>query len=203
LDTLNVVDPGLPGGMGTFMFNISDTIPSNAGSVFYTDFQRTLIHELGHVLQLRHTSNPSDMMATGSIVSPSFNNFNRNLSANDILGLKHIYLLSKLGACSDGAMTDYICTTNTSDFNEDISRAFVYPNPTQENLYFISKNPSARLIAEIWTLDGQRVFLNSYFNTGEPIEIDLPSNLPNGMYLIRVLDNEGQINGYNKIIIQR
>ena len=159
-----------------------------------------MIHELGHAFQLQHTNNPGDMMQSGIIKNPKFNNFLRTLSANDMLGMEHVYLLSKAGGCSTLSlpMDDYLCSTNTKNLTNNSLK--IYPNPTYE--YFVLENSGDYKIAslEMYSVAGQKTSL-TWENTPGKVFVNLPSNLPNGLYYIRVNGNSGIFSG--KIIIEK
>ncbi len=199
LDTLVILNTGI------FMFNLSDTIPSDTANIFYTDFQRIMIHELGHAFQLRHTNNPGDIMISGGVISPNlrFNNFNRTLSANDTLGVNHIYLLSKLGTCSNGAMMDYICTTGTSDIQETLNSFHLYPNPASNFITLETNVPVSQIYVDLFTIDGIKILNRVQSDNPESIKIELPSNLQNGIYVSRSYDKTGKTFSINKFIIQK
>ena len=184
----------------TFKFNIFQAIPADTNVIFYADFQGTMIHELGHAFQLQHTNNPGDMMQSGIIKNPKFNNFLRTLSANDMLGMEHVYLLSKVGGCSTLSlpMDDYLCSTNTKNLTNNSLK--IYPNPTYE--YFVLENFGDYKIAslEMYSVAGQKTSL-TWENTPGKVFVNLPSNLPNGLYYIRVNGNSGIFSG--KIIIEK
>lgn len=197
LDVLNIP------GFGTYKFNISDTIPSDTGAIYYTDFQRTMIHELGHVFQLRHTNNVGDMMAPGSITLPSFNNFNRTLSPNDILGVQHLYLLGKVGACGDPGMTDFVCSTGT-DYYQDLSvNALVFPNPTASKIYVQASIDGKSCKIEVFSTEGRLIFNEIKDIKNEIIEVQLPPNTPNGLFWIKISDEKGNRLVFNKFIINK
>lgn len=193
-------------GVGTFMFNISDTIPSDTATIFYTDFQRTMIHELGHCFQLRHTNNKLDIMASGKIAFPRFNNFNRALTVNDDLGAKHIQALKSSGACSNGAMSNYVCSTSTQE-NEVKKQFFVaYPNPTNESLKLkieASNQVQGVITLELIDLNGKKVLSESFSHFSELKDLSLPLDLPNGVYILRLFGLSGENYGFTKIILQR
>lgn len=52
-------------------------------------------------------------------------------------------------------------------------------------------------------MGGQKVFQKAYSNIENPLEIDLPPNLPIGLYLLRTFDEKGYVNGISKVIIQK
>ena len=202
LDTLMVVDSSTMDTL-TFMFNLSDTIPSDTGSVFYIDFQKTMIHELGHAFQLRHTNNVGDMMASGKIDVPGFNNFNRSLSANDDLGVRHTHLLGKVGTCIHGPASDYVCTTNTIELSDEFNKVLIYPNPTQDIIQIEFSEPAINVSVEIVNLNGQAVHQYDGLGSGNNFAVGLPPGLNNGLYLLHIKGDESKTNFISKIIVQK
>ena len=197
LDTL-VFSGGLK-----FMFNLADTIPSDTGTVNYIDFQKTMIHELGHAFQLRHTNNVGDMMASGKIDLPRFNNFNRSLSANDDLGARHVRLLGNVGTCLYGPMSDYVCTTNTIELPGELNKMLIYPNPTQDFIQIEFSETVISVSVEVINLNGQVVDQYNDLGSGKNFVISIPSGLNSGLYLLRVKGDKGKTSFISKIIVQK
>jgi len=190
LDTLTV------GGV-TYMFNISDNIPADTATIYYIDFQRTLLHELGHVFQLRHTNNPGDIMTSGPASLPLYNNFARSLSANDILGLQHIYLLSQLGACDKTKMTDYVCTNGVESVQPMQLPLLVFPNPATNKLFLKVSILGVHKI-KVFAVDGREVFNESRNFDHDITEIPLPAIMSSGLYWISIFDENA-----NRLISQK
>lgn len=67
----------------------------------------------------------------------------------------------------------------------------------------LANQQHSKLFVELWTMGGQKVFQKAYSNIENPLEIDLPPNLPNGLYLLRTFDEKGYVNGISKVIIQK
>jgi hypothetical protein len=172
----------------TFIFNISQSIPLDTSVKYYTDFQATMIHELGHVFQLQHTANVGDMMQPGPLKKPQFNNFNRSFSANDILGIKHLYLLGKIGGCFNPAMKDYMCisSTNAPHF-ETLS---LFPNPSQNQITLVDID--TQRIRSIAIVNAAGVATNIGFSSVENgLLLQLPDHLPFGVYMVVVTSEDG------------
>lgn len=199
----DVLDTLVVAGVGTFMFNLSDTIPSDTATINYIDFQKTMIHELGHAFQLRHTNNVGDMMASGKIDVPGFNNFNRSLSANDDLGVRHTHLLGKVGTCIHGPMSDYVCTTNTIELSDEFNKVLIYPTPTQDIIQIEFSEPAINVLVEIVNLNGQVVHQYDGLGSGNSFAVGLPSGLNNGLYLLHIKGDKGKTNFISKIIVQK
>lgn len=83
----------------------------------------------------------------------------------------------------------------------------VYPNPFTASLTLLITSPvPARLITGVWTVRGEQVF------TSEPItvrrgenrvEINLPGNLSQGLYLLKISDQNGRLSFPGKKIEKR
>lgn len=192
----------LAGGL-TFMFNLSDTIPGDTSVIKYIDFQRTMIHELGHAFQLRHTNNQGDIMLSGTVDSQPFNNFNRNLSPNDDSAVKHLYLLGKVGACSFGAMTDYVCLTHTTEVDNKKQKVIIFPNPAQNNINVKLEKEISNLRIQIINVNGVLVSEKKEIRSGKEFNIDFPNSITNGVYFLRLTGDNGRTSLVSKIIIQR
>lgn len=199
----DVLDTLVFSGNLTFMFNLADTIPSDTGTVNYIDFQKTMIHELGHAFQLRHTNNVGDMMASGKIDLPRFNNFNRSLSANDDLGARHVRLLGNVGTCLYSPMSDYVCTTSTIELSGEPNKMLLYPNPTQDFIQIEFREPVISVSVEVINLNGQVVHQYNDLGSGNKFAIDIPSGLNNGLYLLHVKGDKGKTSFISKIIVQK
>jgi Secretion system C-terminal sorting domain/Matrixin len=190
-------------GYGTYKFNLLDGVPTDTNTINYTDFQRTLLHELGHCFQLRHTNNQGDIMAPGYVFPPLFNNFSRELSKNDKLGIEHLYLLSKLGSCGINGMTDYVCTNATENYESQKNNCLIFPNPTTGKITvknYIEWNPCK---IQVFTFDGKIVKNYFHFFEGNNLEIQLLPTVPNGMYGLLITDENGKCITFNKFVIER
>jgi hypothetical protein len=143
------------------------------------------------------------MMASGSITLPPFNNFNRTLSANDILGVQHLHLLGKVGACGDPGMTDFICSSGTNNNQRTPLNSLIFPNPTTSKVYVQASLSGRSRTIEVFSVDGRIVFNEIKDINDEVLEIQLPPNTPNGLFWIRILDEKGNRLAFNKFIIER
>jgi len=190
-------------GSGTYKFNISDTIPADTSTIYYTDFQRTMIHELGHVFQLRHTNNFGDIMATGSISLPYFNNFSRTLSVNDISGIQHLYLLSKVGACGDAGMTDYVCSTKTEEYNISRNSLFIFPNPSTNEIFAKAPSIDNSYKIQIFSSFGRLILDEKVDAINGILNIHLPENTPNGLFWLKAYDGNGNRFVSNRFMIAK
>jgi len=78
------------------------------------------------------------------------------------------------------------CTAVPTDDLEK-SKVKIFPNPTN-NYFTISENAFLKKV-EIYNLVGQMIFAQKY-NNGDTFDL---SNHPNGIYLVKMRDEEGQV----------
>ncbi|MGB0175853.1 MAG: T9SS type A sorting domain-containing protein [Owenweeksia sp.] len=96
-------------------------------------------------------------------------------------------------------------TTNRSDpFSVEeivsLARVDVYPNPASEwfKVYSLGHN---NMKAEIYDLNGRMIMATESSN-GEELEVNV-SGLTNGIYIMRVQDNDGNVLSTKKVIVRK
>ena len=184
-----------------FKFSFTDTfqpdttfIDNNGFEIKLRDFRKIFLHEMGHVLQLRHTNNPNDLMAAGSI-----NTSTRNVNANDILGIEHAYLLSKAGTCSHTGMIDWpVCLTSTHNNLQSVENLIISPNPTSTILQFTPSISKGKFV--IYDLLSTKVWEENFAFQKQKISVELPSRIQASTYILVVKDTKGNIVQAGKFI---
>ena len=76
----------------------------------------------------------------------------------------------------------------------------IYPNPSSGKFSIKSSVVSNQSSVEVYDVLGKQVY-SQFFIVDFPISIDLFSN-PSGVYLYRVIANNGELIGEGKLIIQ-
>ncbi len=196
LDTVIIIDPTQPFPIRaklsinpTFIADtiVMDTINNMVVQTILQDFRRVLIHEMGHVLQLRHTNNPEDIMAGPK----NRTNFTRVPSANDILGIIHSKELSEKGTCINSGMTDFPnCTTSTYSHQKQIKSLQVFPNPTDSSVKIIPDTSTGSYT--IYNILGEKIIEN-HFTNNNGIEIELSQTIQKGQLIIIVRNEDNSI----------
>ena len=185
-----------------FKFSLTDTFQPDSTytdsisgfNILLRDFRKIFLHEMGHIIQLRHTNNPNDLMAAGAI-----NTSTREVSANDILGIEHAYLLSKEGTCFGGPMDDWKpCTTSAHSKLSNISDLKIQPNPTNSLLHISPSVTSGEIV--IYNLLGAIVCQENFSSVLEDLNINLPSQIQPSTYILVVKNKKGNIVQAGKFI---
>jgi len=127
---------------------------------------------------------PNFNYESSNYIGGSFDTVNGNLNANYIAKIGFIF--------GSGIQS----LSNNSDVN-------VYPNPSSGNFEFQIKNfESGKLNVQVYNVLGEQVYNSPLTIHHSPFTIDL-SNQPNGVYVYRVMSNNGNLIGEGKIIIQK
>ena len=200
--TCEISNPNNPSVPITYEFNIDETAPTNARfTKRYWDMQRVMIHELGHVFQLRHTNNPQDddIMLSGSL-HQTYNLFMRDLSVNDDLGAEHIRFLSDFGACSFSPMVDYQCSTTTSTniVNSNLN-VEIFPNPTTKIIHIKSEEKLSK--AEIYNSLGNMVGVFNFNSYQDIYSINIGSKFSEGIYVLKLFDAENNFQSFKICVV--
>ncbi len=164
------------------------------------DLQGVMIHELGHAFQLRHTNNPEDIMASGSVIDDKLQ---RALSDNDKLGALHIERLDTLGACGHAGMTPFICgPINSVKQNiTSIIPVIITPNPTTGRISISTKLLEYECRITIIDLSGVIVHEFSTNGNSNDIHVNL-ENYSQGLFFIKVTDIDNGYYSTQKLILK-
>jgi len=95
-------------------------------------------------------------------------------------------------------------TASAGSFYYPTESISVFPNPSNGK-FTIQANgsqPMANSFIEIYNVLGERVYSNSYQPTANGYQLSL-SNQPNGVYLYRVISQDGSLIGSGKVIIEK
>ncbi len=87
---------------------------------------------------------------------------------------------------------------NSDPGSKNLNDITVYPNPTNGQFTVLSSVGSGQLSVEIYNVLGEKVYsqLNIQNST---FGINISSE-PNGIYLIRILDKDGNLVGMKKVV---
>ena len=87
---------------------------------------------------------------------------------------------------------------NTTDYSSEQSAILIYPNPASENVQILIPETSGGICTiKIYNTMGMLVYFEPIYTTGS-FELDL-SDLPNGLYIIQLLQDD-QVIGSSKLI---
>jgi uncharacterized repeat protein (TIGR03803 family) len=78
----------------------------------------------------------------------------------------------------------------------------VYPNPSNGVFTLQSSVVSRQLIVEVYNILGEKVYSDSYQPIANGYQLSLSSQ-PNGIYLYRIISENGNLVGEGKLVIQR
>jgi hypothetical protein len=84
---------------------------------------------------------------------------------------------------------------NTADIS-------VFPNPSSGRISFNISGVNSQLFIEIYSVTGQRVYSTSFSTFNSQLSIDLTGQA-SGIYLYRVITENGALLGSGKLIVQR
>jgi len=93
-------------------------------------------------------------------------------------------------------------TTGTGELNTKNENISVYPNPNNGQVTIKSSVVSGQASVQIYNMLGEKVHSSNYSLSTNHYSLDL-SNQPNGIYLYRVLNEDGSLLGEGKVIIQK
>ena len=117
---------------------------------------------------------------------------------NQCLGIYCCTVTDKQGCsnvvCIDITQTGISTIVNNSSLN-------IYPNPSNGVFTFQASIVTSQLSVVIYNLLGEKVY-SKLSIVNSPLSIDL-RNLPNGIYLYRVIKKDGSLLGDGKLIIQK
>ncbi|HBF20084.1 MAG TPA: hypothetical protein DDW81_08295 [Cryomorphaceae bacterium] len=135
------------------------------------------------------TSDTMNMDAVVGVLSYGFSNYRLLPRANDdFIGLN--------------VELDSAARANPFSVEEVVSvaRVEVYPNPASE-WFKVTSAGHTNMSADIYDLNG-RVILSSNSSNGEELEVNV-SGLTNGIYLMRILDRDGNVLSTQKVIVRK
>jgi uncharacterized protein YjdB len=111
-----------------------------------------------------------------------------NVTAKSVLGEAYLYAKSIDGIHQDSCLIKVVTLTG---INEDLtSKIQVYPNPTSKAGFTISGLPDGNAIIKITTLNGQLVYTQKVYTSGN-LHITHPK-IPKGLYILSI-QQQGQI----------
>ncbi len=90
--------------------------------------------------------------------------------------------------------------------NSSLAKVNIYPNPSKGVFTILFSHPAldagSQAIIEIYDVLGRKVTFATLNQVQDDNLIDL-SNQPNGVYLYRVIANNGNVLGEGKLVIQK
>ncbi len=148
------------------------------------DYYTTVLHELGHVRNLGHVGNATDVM----YATIGAGEQRRNLNTNNTNGGLWVQNESQtIAICSKPLMTAGTCLNlSTKDLENSESELEIYPNPVSDKLYI--KTRDEILNVALFDINGRIIDSTLINNT-----ISF-SNFSNGVYLIKIVTEKGIIN---------
>ena len=148
------------------------------------DYYTTVLHELGHVRNLGHVGNTTDVMYASIAAGEQ----RRNLNANNTAGGLWVQNESQtIAICSKPLMTAGTCLNlSNEDFTNLTNETEIYPNPVLDTLYINTTEDNFGV--RIFDINGRYIETNLINKT-----IDF-SNLSKGVYFIKIKTNSGIIN---------
>lgn len=158
-------------GNTNFNFTLNPTISGEY------DYYSVVLHELGHVRNLGHVLNTSQIMYP----SLGTGQDKRTLHANDILGGNLVQTDSDTNqVCNQPLMVDTSCPTMSVE--EEINYTLkIFPNPTS-NYLNISGLKNNTVNYTIFDITGKKLISNTYIQNQK---IDV-SSLSSGMYILQI-----------------
>ena len=170
----------------------------NPGSSQY-DLETVAVHELGHAHQLGHVNDKNDFMAATAAPGQT----KRDLGVNNIeAGLYVMKYSASPKECGPESMdpkAGCILPIGIDDVNSE-NKYEIFPNPFNQvlNFEFSSGDYNSLLIMDV---QGRIVYENNAIENQSSLKWNVPKNLPNGMYIVR-LQNELEWN-HEKVLLNR
>lgn len=100
-------------------------------------------------------------------------------------------------ASGNRTMSELIATSNTDEIND--KSAEVYPNPAATYFIVYNYTPGSRTL-ELIDLHGKTIRKRTSNAVATRIET---GDIPNGLYILRIIDNKGKLVKTEKIVVQR
>lgn len=123
--------------------------------------------------------------------------YNEGIFGNDSLYTFEVdyFFLARWQAC-------YINTASTNEIPSRKNSIILYPNPNngEFTLQANSQQPLADSYVEVYNMLGEKVYSTSYQPLANNYQLSL-SNQPNGIYLYRVISENGALMGEGKFVI--
>jgi len=94
------------------------------------------------------------------------------------------------------------CTLGTDKITNTVAGYTVYPNPSKGVFTIQSAVVSGQSLVELYNVLGEKVGFNTFTIRNSQFTIDLSSN-PNGVYLYRVISENGNLLGEGKLVVQK
>jgi carboxyl-terminal processing protease len=100
------------------------------------------------------------------------------------------------------------CPTSISTITKPLAKVAIYPNPSNGSFTLSLSNVAEKCCIEIYNVLGEKVYSQlSTFPKGIPSDnSQLPINIssqPNGIYLYRILRENGELVGEGKVVIEK
>lgn len=173
------------GFKSTVNWNYSANAPSSA----QYDFESTVLHELGHGLQLHHVIDTNELMHYFKGVGSSFKVITTGAlsGSKDIVATDLTVNLTNVGKNISLFDTSTCTGLGNSDFNK--SNFLIYPNPSN-GIYNIHSVSNLPIDVFVFNLLGEKIY-QSTSKTGI-LTLDL-SESAKGIYFVKVKSNEGNL----------
>ncbi|MFN8155553.1 MAG: T9SS type A sorting domain-containing protein [Bacteroidia bacterium] len=99
-----------------------------------------------------------------------------------------------------GPVTGSICDSLTSIHELKSDEVSLYPNPAKDHITLQSKRSLSNAVITLMNVQGQVLF-NRQTATGTGFEVELPRDMGNGIYFLRIHSTEGVVS--KKLVVQR
>lgn len=171
------------------------------------DFYSVIKHELGHAHNLKHAIPDNKLMYWQLLAGNTRRDFHPEdiNGGNDVLDATLIAL--NQGFCAFDPMTrsNTLCLNSIHDAEVQKKNFFIFPNPilgSSLNIN-ISENPFPIKKFELWNTIGEKN-LDFHIEQGsissDTYQLNIPSKLSSGVYLLHALDEYGNIIFSGKVI---
>ncbi|MFN8155552.1 MAG: T9SS type A sorting domain-containing protein [Bacteroidia bacterium] len=99
-----------------------------------------------------------------------------------------------------GPVTGSICDSLTAVHELKSDEVSLYPNPAKDHITLQSKRSISNAVITLMNVQGQ-VLLSRQTGTGTGFEVELPRDMDNGIYFLRIHSTEGAV--AKKVVVQR
>lgn len=150
--------------------------------------------------------NEDDGDAVGVDPTGTYVYFGGDLADTTILGADtfRFPLGSDVPIVARWSSCDIINTAGIANTDTPLPELKVYPNPSSGNFQLKIKNYESEIngIVEVYNILGEQVYSKPFLISNSSFLINL-SNQPNGIYLYRVISQDGELIGSGKVIIEK
>ncbi|HNO30112.1 MAG TPA: T9SS type A sorting domain-containing protein, partial [Chitinophagales bacterium] len=99
-----------------------------------------------------------------------------------------------------GPVTGSVCDSLTAVHELKSDEVSLYPNPAKDHITLQSKRSLSKAVITLMNVQGQVLF-SRQTGTGTGFEVELPRDMGNGIYFLRIHSTEGAVS--KKVVVQR